>query len=119
MKRQKPKLEIFVLRTTNCNLWMQAHLVEAQKFVSSFDRPNIHYTVVQKDNARHQLRDMLRKHKGEAGIVYCLSRKRVEQFADYLAEHNADPKPFAWVADADSILDRIKKVCERTSDSGH
>lgn len=38
---------------------------------------------------------------------------------DYLAEHNADPRPFAWVADADAILDRIKKVCERTSDSGH
>lgn len=39
--------------------------------------------------------------------------------ADYLAEHNANPKPFVWTADADSILDRIKKVCERTSDSGH
>jgi transposase len=39
--------------------------------------------------------------------------------ADYLAEHNAEAKPFAWVADADAILDRIKKVCERTSDSGH
>ena len=39
--------------------------------------------------------------------------------ADYLAHHNADPNPFKWVADADSILDRIKKVCERTSDSGH
>ena len=38
---------------------------------------------------------------------------------EYLAEHNADPKPFLWVADADSILDRIKKVCESTSDSGH
>ena len=38
---------------------------------------------------------------------------------EYLAEHNADPKPFAWVADADAILDRIKRVCERTSDSGH
>jgi len=38
---------------------------------------------------------------------------------DYLAEHNADPKPFVWTADADSILDRIKRVCERTSDSGH
>ncbi len=38
---------------------------------------------------------------------------------DYLAAHNADPKPFAWVADADAILDRIKRVCERTSDSGH
>src|SRR3954452_25047000 len=39
--------------------------------------------------------------------------------ADYMAEHNANPKPFAWTADADSILDRIKRVCERTSDSGH
>ncbi len=38
---------------------------------------------------------------------------------DYLAQHNADPKPFVWVADADSILDRIKSVCESTSDSGH
>lgn len=38
---------------------------------------------------------------------------------EYLAAHNADPKPFVWVADADSILDRTKKVCESTSDSGH
>jgi transposase len=38
---------------------------------------------------------------------------------DYLAEHNKAPKPFVWTADADSILDRIKRVCERTSDSGH
>ncbi len=42
-----------------------------------------------------------------------------QAIADYLAEHNTDPKPFAWVADADAILDRIKRVCERTSDSGH
>ncbi len=38
---------------------------------------------------------------------------------EYLANHNAVAKPFAWVADANSILDRIKKVCERTFDSGH
>jgi hypothetical protein len=38
---------------------------------------------------------------------------------EYLVEHNKDPRPFAWVADADSILDRVKRVCERTSDSGH
>jgi transposase len=38
---------------------------------------------------------------------------------DYLAEHNKDPKPFAWTADADAILDRIKRACERTSDSGY
>lgn len=43
----------------------------------------------------------------------------VETINVYIAEHNADPKPFTWVADADSILERIKKVCERTSDSGH
>jgi transposase len=39
--------------------------------------------------------------------------------AEYLAEHNKNPKPFAWVADADSILDRIKRVCKPISDSGH
>ncbi|HJZ55536.1 MAG TPA: IS630 family transposase [Gemmataceae bacterium] len=39
--------------------------------------------------------------------------------ADYLAEHNRNPKPFVWTADADSILERLKRVCERTSDSGH
>jgi transposase len=43
----------------------------------------------------------------------------VEAINDYIAQHNVDPKPFTWVADADAILDRIKKVCERTSDSGH
>jgi transposase len=43
----------------------------------------------------------------------------VEAINEYIAEHNTDPKPFAWVADADAILDRIKKVCQRTSDSGH
>lgn len=43
----------------------------------------------------------------------------VEAINDYIAEHNADPKPFTWLADANAILNRIKKVCERTSDSGH
>jgi transposase len=43
----------------------------------------------------------------------------VEAINEYIQHHNTDPKPFTWVADADSILERIKKVCERTSDSGH
>ena len=38
---------------------------------------------------------------------------------EYLEHHNANPKPFKWTADADLILNRIKKVIERTSDSGH
>jgi transposase len=38
---------------------------------------------------------------------------------EYLEHHNASPKPFVWTADADLILGRINKICERTSDSGH
>ena len=38
---------------------------------------------------------------------------------DYLADHNKNPKPFVWTADADAILERLRRVCERTSDSGH
>ena len=56
-----------------------------------------------------------RIHRGVFKSIPALEKAITE----YPAEHNADPKPFAWVADADSILDRIKKVCERTSDSGH
>lgn len=42
-----------------------------------------------------------------------------QAITDYLAAHNKDPRPFVWTADADAILDRIKRVCDRTSDSGH
>ncbi len=43
----------------------------------------------------------------------------LEAIDESIETHKADPKPLTWVADADSILDRIKKVCERASDSGH
>jgi ATP-dependent DNA helicase RecQ len=76
-------------------------LTEANRFVSSFDRPNIRYTVTQKDNAKRQLRDFLQAHKGEAGIVYCLSRKRVEQFADYLLEQGFNALPYHAGLDAE------------------
>jgi ATP-dependent DNA helicase RecQ len=56
-------------------------LEDARQFVSSFDRPNIRYRVVQKDNARRQLLDFIQAHRGEAGIVYCLSRRKVEDTA--------------------------------------
>ncbi|MGE5384534.1 MAG: DNA helicase RecQ [Betaproteobacteria bacterium] len=59
-------------------------LSEAQIFISSFDRPNIRYTVVEKDNPRRQLLTFLAERKGEAGIVYCLSRKKVEETAEWL-----------------------------------
>jgi ATP-dependent DNA helicase RecQ len=70
------------------------NLTDARRFVSSFDRPNIRYTVVQKDNSRRQLRDFLQTHRGEAGIVYCLSRKRVDQTAELLVEQGFNALPY-------------------------
>ncbi|MDN5780730.1 MAG: ATP-dependent DNA helicase, partial [Luteimonas sp.] len=72
----------------------------ARHFVSSFDRPNIRYTVVQKDNGSAQLRDFLGAHRGEAGIVYCLSRKKVEKTAAALAELGFDALPYHAGLDA-------------------
>lgn len=60
-------------------------LDEARIFVSSFDRPNIRYQIVDKTNSRTQLLTFLRtEHPGDAGIVYCLSRKKVEETAVWL-----------------------------------
>ena len=69
-------------------------LEQARWFVSSFDRPNIRYNVVLKDNARAQLQDFLRGHHGQAGIVYCLSRRKVEETAAFLAEKGFKALPY-------------------------
>ena len=75
-------------------------LGEARRFVSSFDRPNIRYSVAQKDNSSRQLRDFLAAHRGEAGIVYCLSRRKVEKTATMLAELGIDALPYHAGLDA-------------------
>ena len=63
-------------------------LDDARVFISSFDRPNIRYTIVDKQDARNQLLRFIREeHKGEAGIVYCLSRKKVDETAAWLVSH--------------------------------
>ena len=78
-------------------------LEDAQHFVSSFDRPNIRYTIVEKtDPTRQLLRFIESEHDGEAGIVYCQSRKRVEEIADTLAD--AGIKALAYHAGLDSSL---------------
>jgi len=62
-------------------------LEDAREFVSSFDRPNIRYSIVEKtDPTRQLLRFIESEHAGEAGIVYCQSRKRVEEIADMLQD---------------------------------
>jgi len=69
-------------------------LGEARVFISSFDRPNIRYTVVEKDNARKQLLTFLAGRRGQAGIVYCLSRKKVEETAAWLNTQGYPALPY-------------------------
>jgi len=70
-------------------------LDDARVFISSFDRPNIRYTIVDKQDARNQLLRFIREeHKGEAGIVYCLSRKKVDETAAWLVSHGVHALPY-------------------------
>ena len=69
-------------------------LEDARQFVSSFDRPNIRYTVVAKDDTRRQLLDFLDDHRGDSGIVYCLSRRKVDATAELLAERGLRALPY-------------------------
>jgi ATP-dependent DNA helicase RecQ len=76
-------------------------LEDARQFVSSFDRPNIRYKVTQKANARQQLQAFLEaEHPNDAGIVYCLSRKKVEETAGWLKERGWDALPYHAGLDA-------------------
>ncbi|MBB6163320.1 ATP-dependent DNA helicase RecQ [Rhizobium wenxiniae] len=59
-------------------------LNDARVFTSSFDRPNISYEIVERNQPRQQLLQFLSRHKGSSGIVYCLSRAKVEETADWL-----------------------------------
>ncbi len=69
-------------------------LQSASVFVSSFDRPNIRYAIQDKTEPRRQLLALIARHQGEAGIVYCLSRRKVEDTAQWLAEQGVDALPY-------------------------
>jgi ATP-dependent DNA helicase RecQ len=76
-------------------------LADARLFLSSFDRPNIRYTIVDKQDARAQLLRFIREeHPGEAGIVYCLSRKKVDDTAAWLTQHGVPALPYHAGMDA-------------------
>jgi ATP-dependent DNA helicase RecQ len=69
-------------------------------FVAGFDRPNIRYSVQPKTDPKRQLARFLEGHRGEAGIVYCLTRKRVEQTAEWLRAQGFDALPYHAGLDA-------------------
>ncbi|MGO4550664.1 DNA helicase RecQ [Lysobacter sp. 2RAF19] len=76
-------------------------LEDARQFVSSFDRPNIRYTVVAKQDSLRQLVDFLGARRRESGIVYCLSRKKVEQTAEFLVAQGFSALPYHAGLDAE------------------
>ncbi len=79
------------------------NLESARVFISSFARPNIRYRVVEKQDARQQLLQFLREeHAGDAGIVYCLSRKKVDETAHWLKAEGIAALPYHAGMDADT-----------------
>jgi ATP-dependent DNA helicase RecQ len=81
----------------------QLRLQQADIYVNSFDRPNIHYAITQGQNARQQLWSFLEiNHPQDAGIVYCLSRNKVEAVAAWLCEQGRTALPYHAGMDADT-----------------
>ena len=88
---------------TRSEIVERLQLGEAQQFISSFDRPNIRYQIVEKEDVRWQLLDFITtEHPGEAGIVYCLSRKKVEETAEFLRDKGISA--LAYHAGMDALI---------------
>ena len=88
---------------TRADIVERLRLQEARLFVASFDRPNIRYTLVEKDDARQQLLRFLRdEHEGDAGIVYCQSRRKVEETAAWLSAQGIQALPYHAGLDAET-----------------
>ena len=76
-------------------------LSESQVFIDGFDRPNIHYAILPKENARQQILHFIREnYAGESGIVYCLSRKQTDETALWLADQGFQALPYHAGLDA-------------------
>ena len=87
---------------TRADMRERLALAGAREFISSFDRPNIRYTIVEKDEAKKQLlRFLSDEHEGDAGIVYCQSRKKVEETAAWLTSEGISSLPYHAGLDAD------------------
>jgi ATP-dependent DNA helicase RecQ len=88
-------------QATRAEIATRLKLDDARQFVASFDRPNITYRIVQKNEPRRQLLEMLRTEQaGQAGIIYCLSRSSVEKTAEFLTSQGIEALPYHAGLDA-------------------
>jgi len=91
-------------------------LDEAAQFISSFDRPNIRYAINEDSNAKEAMLDFLDEHhKGDAGIVYCLSRKKVEDIASWLTKQGRTALPYHAGLDASTRADHQSRFLREES----
>ena len=82
-------------QATREEIAIRLKLAGSKLFVSSFDRPNIQYRIVPKNEPKRQLLTLLQgEHRGDAGIVYCLSRDSTEKVAQFLTEHGIPALPY-------------------------
>ncbi|MEU7820023.1 DNA helicase RecQ [Catellatospora sp. NPDC049133] len=98
-----PRIALTATATTatRTEIAQRLQLTQARLFVSSFDRPNIQYRIVPKNDPKKQLLELLRtEHAGDAGIVYCLSRASVEKTAEFLVQQGIDALPYHAGLDA-------------------
>lgn len=88
-------------RATHKEITQRLGMPDARHFEASFDRPNIQYRIVPKADPKKQLLSFLREeHAGDAGIVYCLSRKSVDATAEFLARNGIEAVPYHAGLDA-------------------
>ena len=88
---------------TRKEIIQRLELADAKTFIASFDRPNIRYTIVEKADTKRQLLAFLKDgHQGEAGIVYCATRNKVEETAAWLAQEGFAALPYHAGLNADT-----------------
>ncbi|KXF74959.1 ATP-dependent DNA helicase RecQ [Paramesorhizobium deserti] len=79
---------------TRAEILSHLEIDERDAFIAGFDRPNIRYAIMEKDNPRAQLKRFLQDHEGESGIVYCLSKRKTEETAEWLRGLGYDALPY-------------------------
>lgn len=91
-----PMIALTATATPKVQLDIQKNLSmdRAQLFKSSFNRTNLYYEVRPKQNAKKQLIKFIKNHKGASGIIYCLSRKKVEEIAEFLKVNDINAAPY-------------------------